>query len=158
QQDAELLPVTQAQPLGGPQIRAVLSLQESPSFMLSARVALMGFYEEQVLIEANASGLAFALSRKAGGVSSQLACVISDKGFGASGSLEFRSKRSLDIAVPGTKTRLGRVKLDPGLAGKLRVKITARVFRVEVEGSFTWEGNELKLPTVIIATPMLDIK
>ncbi|NVB39173.1 hypothetical protein G6O69_15125 [Pseudenhygromyxa sp. WMMC2535] len=156
--DGEPVPVTRSAALGGPQIRASLSLYETPSFMLSARVALLGFFEEQVLIEAGKSGMKFALSRKTGAVSSQLACTVDDKGFKAKGSIKLAIKLNLKLDIPGTKTSLGRIKLDTSLGGSVDLLITARVFKLTLTGTFKWEGTTLKFPKLIISTPLPDMK
>ncbi|MCG8421557.1 MAG: hypothetical protein MJE77_26860 [Proteobacteria bacterium] len=139
--------------LGGPQLRINLSVFESPSFYMSCRVGLLGFFEEQILAEADKTGLKLALSRTSAGTSMALSCQVGNRGLRADGSLSFALNMDVRLVVPGSKTSLGRIKLRTSLDGSVDLDITARLFRLDIKGSFQWQGKTMRVPTVVFSVP-----
>ena len=145
--------VFQLDPAGSREERPVhvaLGTGDEPTLELAAQVNLFGEFSESIVARATEAGLEFPFVSRRPGAKLDLACVATEQGVRAQGSLECELDLILTPESREDSHALGQATLREAiLDGRISLSLDQN-FRAEIRGWISWNGINLEIPAIIL--------
>ena len=129
-----------------------LDTANSPFLKITGKVFLLGL-SQSIDASLDKSGFSLRIEENLGIARYELDCQVSSlSNFRTNGSFSFGLKADIGpIQLTSGGPSLGKIKLDTGFDGSLDLSLMDRVFSARIDGSFSFVGITLNLPTISLS-------